>query len=43
MLELIRQYNPEWRMPDAPPTRVYRAEELWAVDPEKPDRLTVYG
>ena len=45
MQELIRQYNPEWRMPDAPPAapRVYRPEELWAVDPDKPDRLTVYG
>ena len=45
MLELIRQYNPEWQLPDSPPQapRVYRAEELWAVDPEKPDRLTVYG
>ena len=45
MLEMIRQYNPEWQFPDAPPQapRVYRAKELWAVDPEKPDRLTVYG
>ena len=45
MLELIRRYNTEWQLPDAPPQapRVYRAEELWAVDPEKPDRLTVYG
>ena len=45
MLDLIRQYNPAWQLADAPPQapRVYRAGELWAVDPEKPDRLTVYG
>ena len=45
MLELVRQYNPDWQLPDAPPRapRVYRSEELWAVDPDKPDRLTVYG
>ena len=45
ILELIRQYNPEWQLPDGPPQspRVSQPDELWAVDPEKPDRLTVYG
>ena len=45
MQELIRQYNPDWRLPEAPPQapRVYQADELWAVDPKQPDRLTVYG
>ena len=45
ILELIRQYNPDWQLPDGPPQapRVYQADDLWAVDPEKPDRLTVYG
>ena len=37
--------QPDWQLPDGPPQapRVYQADELWAVDPEKPDRLTVYG
>ena len=45
MVELIRRYNSEWQLPDAPPQapRVYGAGELWAADPDKPDRLTVYG
>ena len=45
IMELIRQYNPDWQLPDGPPQapRVYQPDELWAVDPEKPDRLTVYG
>ncbi len=45
ILELIRRYNPEWQLPDGPPQspRVSQADELWAVDPDKPDRLTVYG
>lgn len=45
MLTLIQQYNPGWQLPDGPPAapRVYQADELWAADPEKPDRLTVYG
>ena len=44
-LELIPPYNPDWQLPDGPPPapRVDQANELWAVDPEKPDRLTVYG
>ena len=31
------------RRPEAPPKppRVYQSADLWAVDPEKPDRLTI--
>jgi hypothetical protein len=40
---LIQRFKPDWRMPEAPPVapRVYRDEELWAVDPKNPVRLTV--
>jgi hypothetical protein len=40
---LIQRFKPEWRMPEAPPVapRVYKDEELWAVDPKNPVRLTV--
>jgi len=42
---LIRRYRPDWEMPDSPPTapRRYEAPELWACNPERPDRLTVYA
>ena len=45
MLTLIQQFNPHWQLPDNPPIapRAYEPDELWAVDPAKPDRLTVYG
>ncbi len=42
---LIEKYNPDWKMPDQPITapRVYDPEILWACDPEKQDRLTVFA
>lgn len=42
---LIQRFNPEWSMPDAPPkeARIYDPEELWAVNPDNPVRLTVYA
>lgn len=45
METLIRQYRPEWRMPDAPPPapRRYTDGELWACDPVMTDRLAVMG
>ena len=32
ILDLIRQYNPDWQLPDGPPQapRIYPADELWA-------------
>ena len=45
IISLIQQYNADWTMPDTPVTapRVYDPNELWAVDPENPVRLTVYA
>ena len=42
---LIQRFNPEWSMPDAPPRtpRIYDPEELWAVNPGNPARLTVFA
>ena len=39
------QYSPEWQLPNGPPQapRLYEAEELCAVGPEKPGPLTVCG
>ena len=42
---LIQRFKPDWSMPEAPPktVRVYDPEELWAVNPENPVRLTVFA
>lgn len=42
---LIRRFRPDWRLPETPPPapRRYESEELWASDPRRPDRLTVYA
>jgi len=42
---LIQRFKPEWRLPNAPPVapRIYEEEELWAVDPKNPVRLTVFA
>lgn len=42
---LIRRFRPGWQMPaaPAPAPRVYTPEELWAVNPANPVRLTVYA
>ncbi|MCH2662626.1 hypothetical protein MK163_19460, partial [bacterium] len=42
---LIKRFNPEWSLPEAPPkeVRVYDPEELWAVNPDNPVRLTVFA
>ena len=42
---LIQRFKPDWSMPEAPPkqVRVYDPEELWAVNPDNPVRLTVFA
>ncbi|MDE2813207.1 MAG: hypothetical protein OXM01_09295, partial [Gemmatimonadota bacterium] len=42
---LIERFNPEWTLPAHPPkvVRVYDPEELWAVNPANPARLTVFA
>ena len=42
---LIQRFKPDWSMPEAPPktVRVYDPEELWAVNPKNPVRLTVFA
>jgi hypothetical protein len=43
IIPLIQKYNPSWQLPDAPPTSPghYEPQELWAVNPANPVRLTV--
>jgi predicted TIM-barrel fold metal-dependent hydrolase len=45
MVDLIKRFKPEWEMPAAPPSapRRYDSDELWAVDPKNPVRLTVFA
>jgi predicted TIM-barrel fold metal-dependent hydrolase len=45
VIRLIHQYNPNWQMPEAPmkAPRIYEPEELWACNPQRLDRLTVYA
>ena len=42
---LIQRFNPGWEMPAEPPQapRLYDADELWAVNPDNPVRLTVFA
>jgi predicted TIM-barrel fold metal-dependent hydrolase len=42
---LIRRFRPDWQLPEtpAPAPRLYTPEELWAVNPANPVRLTVYA
>ncbi len=45
IIALIRKFKPGWTMPDTPIRSPgnYPAEELWAVNPDNPVRLTVYA
>lgn len=45
IIPLIKKYNPDWSMPSEPISghRVWDPDELWAVDPNNPVRLTVLG
>lgn len=42
---LIQQFRPDWQVPEAPvpAPRIYSAQDLWAVNPANPVRLTVYA
>lgn len=42
---VIKRFNSSWNMPKAPPqeVRVYDPNQLWAVNPERPERLTVFA
>jgi predicted TIM-barrel fold metal-dependent hydrolase len=42
---LIRKFRPNWRLPETPVTapRIYEPQALWACNPQKKDRLTVYA
>jgi len=42
---LIQRFRSDWKLPDSPlhAPRRYEAEDLWAVDPQNPVRLTVYA
>ena len=43
IIPLIQKCNPGWQLPDAPPASPghYEPQDLWAVNPENPVRLTV--
>ncbi len=45
IVSLIQHYNPDWQLPDEEiqTPRIYNPEELWAHNPQMPDRLTVYA
>jgi hypothetical protein len=45
IVSLIQHYNPDWQLPDEAiqTPRIYNPEELWAHNPQMPDRLTVYA
>ena len=42
---LIQRFKPDWSMPEVPPrqVRVYDPKQLWAVNPERRGRLTVFA
>ena len=45
IIHLIQKFKPDWVMPDTLITapRIYKSDELWAVNPDNPVRLTVYA
>jgi len=45
LVDLIQRFRPDWQLPAAPVAapRRYVPEELWAVNPANPVRLTVYA